>query len=89
MYNPWQISYVHINIFCIYRFHAVLEYHDGVSSFYIGFFSFIVVGVIIMNAAVTVTNIRTNAQGVGFVNYSLIYSNSGYYEMITVRLNLN
>uniref|UniRef100_A0A671TDE0 Uncharacterized protein n=1 Tax=Sinocyclocheilus anshuiensis TaxID=1608454 RepID=A0A671TDE0_9TELE len=43
-----------------------------VSSFYIGFFSFIVVGVIIMTAAVIVTNIRSNAQGVCFVNYSLI-----------------
>ncbi|XP_059358860.1 uncharacterized protein LOC132097248 isoform X2 [Carassius carassius] len=39
----------------------VLEHHDGVSSFYIGFFSFIVVGVIIMTAAVIVTNIRSNA----------------------------
>uniref|UniRef100_A0A8C1ZNN4 Uncharacterized protein n=1 Tax=Cyprinus carpio TaxID=7962 RepID=A0A8C1ZNN4_CYPCA len=40
----------------------VLEHHDGVSSFYIGFFSFIVVGLIIMTAAVIVTNIRSNAQ---------------------------
>ncbi|KAL1270319.1 hypothetical protein QQF64_032608 [Cirrhinus molitorella] len=40
----------------------VLDYHDGVSSFYIGFFSFIVVGVIIMTAAVIVTTVRSNAQ---------------------------
>ncbi|XP_058641070.1 uncharacterized protein LOC131545885 [Onychostoma macrolepis] len=40
----------------------VLENHDGVSSFYIGFFSFVVVGVIVMTAAVIVTIIRSNAQ---------------------------
>ncbi|KAI2662055.1 hypothetical protein H4Q32_007792 [Labeo rohita] len=40
----------------------VLDHYDGVSSSYIGFFSFIVVGVVIMTAAVIMTTIRSNAK---------------------------
>uniref|UniRef100_A0A8C2IXV3 Uncharacterized protein n=1 Tax=Cyprinus carpio TaxID=7962 RepID=A0A8C2IXV3_CYPCA len=38
-------------------------HYEGVSSFYIGFFSFIAVGLFIMTAAVTVATIKSKAKG--------------------------
>lgn len=43
--------------------HVALDHRDGISSSYIGFSSFIIVGLIIMTAAVIVTTIRSNAKG--------------------------
>ncbi|KAI2662060.1 hypothetical protein H4Q32_007798 [Labeo rohita] len=43
------------------------DHHDGgVSSFYIGFFSFIVVGLFIMIVAVIMATIKSKAKGVCF-----------------------
>jgi len=46
---------------------AILDHcEEGVSSFYISFFSFIVVGLVIMTAAVIIVTFKSNAKGVHF-----------------------
>uniref|UniRef100_A0A8C2L0M2 Uncharacterized protein n=1 Tax=Cyprinus carpio TaxID=7962 RepID=A0A8C2L0M2_CYPCA len=42
-------------------------HYEGVSSFYIGFFSFIAVGLVIMTAAVIMTTVKSKAKGVCFI----------------------
>ncbi|XDV49515.1 hypothetical protein PO909_018750 [Leuciscus waleckii] len=55
------------SMYLLSDFPAVLDHHEeGVSSFYIGFFSFIVVGLVIMTAAVIMATFKSNAKGVHF-----------------------
>ncbi|XP_048066382.1 uncharacterized protein LOC125280103 [Megalobrama amblycephala] len=46
-----------------YKTQMFLQHEEGVSSFYIGFFSFIVVGLVIMTAAVIMTTLKSNTKG--------------------------
>ncbi|XP_067250493.1 uncharacterized protein [Chanodichthys erythropterus] len=45
-----------------YKTPIFLQHEEGVSSFYIGLFSFLVVGLIIMTAAVIVTTLKSNTK---------------------------
>ncbi len=67
--------------------HNCLDNHEeGVSSFYISFFSFIAVGLFIMTAAVIVTTIKSKAKGMLFIqtiHIHVYYTNAAHITLYT------
>ncbi|KAK7136294.1 hypothetical protein R3I94_014817 [Phoxinus phoxinus] len=57
----------------------VLDHHEGVSSFYICFSSFIAVGVVIMTVAVIVTTIRSKAKD-SIINPTTTVTDNDYMD---------